>query len=200
VVLRAGGRIEKEANGEEVFVIPVPEVQPSPLELSWAPGPIANSRFTEAEMAQITVSAVPPAVIEAVEKVAPGWKAANCGLDMDPGLRAEFRGQQNVLVTHPLDQQTGCTLSRTVEVPADQKTALHLVVTHDPRGDWLLVVKADGKEILSKVVSQDTVRDGWLDLRVDLSEYAGKSVKLELINQPNGWAWEAGYWATIAVE
>jgi hypothetical protein len=151
-------------------------------------------------MAQITVSAVPPAVIEAVEKVAPGWKAANCGLDMDPGLRAEFRGRQNVLVTHPFDQQTGCTLSRAVEVPADQKTALHLVVTHDPRGDWLLVVKADGQELLSQVVSRDTVQDGWLDLRVDLSEYAGKSVKLELVNQPNGWAWEAGYWATIAVE
>lgn len=200
VVLRAGGRIEREANGEEVFVIPAQEVRPSPLELSWAPGPIANSRFTEEEMAQITVSAVPPAVIEAVEKVAPGWKAANCGLDMDPGLRAEFRGRQNVLVTHPLDQQTGCTLSRTVDLPADKKTALHLVVTHDPRGDWLLVIKADGQELLSQVVSQDTVQDGWLDLRVDLSEYAGKSVKLELVNQPSGWAWEAGYWATIAVE
>jgi hypothetical protein len=28
---------------------------------------------------------------------------------------------------------------------------------------------------------------------------AGKSVKLELVNQPSGWSNEAGYWATIAI-
>jgi hypothetical protein len=25
-------------------------------------------------------------------------------------------------------------------------------------------------------------------------------VQLELVNQPNGWSWEAAYWAEIAVE
>jgi len=29
---------------------------------------------------------------------------------------------------------------------------------------------------------------------------AGKKVKLEVINQPSGWAFEAAYWARIAVE
>jgi len=53
VVVQAGGRIETDAGGEEVFLIPVVEASPSPLEQCWQPGPIAGSTFTEAEMAQI---------------------------------------------------------------------------------------------------------------------------------------------------
>jgi hypothetical protein len=34
---------------------------------------------------------------------------------------------------------------------------------------------------------------------VDLSSFAGKSVKLDLENKPDGWAWEAGYWADLAI-
>jgi len=54
-VVRAGGRIEKDASGEEVFLIPVQTPKPSALERSWEPGPAANVRFTPAEMAQIKV-------------------------------------------------------------------------------------------------------------------------------------------------
>jgi len=52
-VNRAGGRVEKDAAGQEVFVIPVQAPKPSKLERSWAPGPAAGSRFTDEEMAQI---------------------------------------------------------------------------------------------------------------------------------------------------
>ena len=56
-VKRAGGRIEKSTAAEEVFVIPVKRSKPSRLEQCWEPGPIANSRFTEAELAQLNVEA-----------------------------------------------------------------------------------------------------------------------------------------------
>ncbi|MCS7238647.1 MAG: ADP-ribosylglycohydrolase family protein [Thermoguttaceae bacterium] len=52
-VLRVGGKIETSPSGEEIWLIPVREPSPSKLEQCWEPGPIANSRFTEAEMAQI---------------------------------------------------------------------------------------------------------------------------------------------------
>jgi hypothetical protein len=54
-VQRSGGRIEKDANGEEVLVIPVQQPKPSKLETCWEPGPAANSRFDEAERAKIAV-------------------------------------------------------------------------------------------------------------------------------------------------
>jgi hypothetical protein len=52
-VARAGGRVEKDASGEEVFLIPVQTPKPGALERSWEPGPAANAKFTPEEMAQI---------------------------------------------------------------------------------------------------------------------------------------------------
>lgn len=52
-VVRAGGRIENTPQGE-VFVIPVVQPRPSPLEQCWEPGPVANSRFDPSELAKIT--------------------------------------------------------------------------------------------------------------------------------------------------
>jgi len=196
----AGGRVEQDAAGNDVFVIPVRPAVPSKLEPSWAPGPIANSWFTAEEQAQITAAAVPNGMVEAVQKFAPGWKVADCGPDLNPGLRQEFGGKKNVLVTHPLDNQTGCVLSNQLDLPAGPKSVLRLVVGHDPKGDWLLVVKAAGKELLSKPISKETCTDGWLEVQVDLTAFAGKSVKLELVNQPTGWSWEAGYWAELSLD
>ncbi|NOX56437.1 MAG: ADP-ribosylglycohydrolase family protein [Planctomycetes bacterium] len=54
-VVRAGGRIERDADGNEIFVIPVQEPQPGRLQQCWQPGPVANSRFTPDEMRQIKI-------------------------------------------------------------------------------------------------------------------------------------------------
>ncbi|MCU0980244.1 MAG: ADP-ribosylglycohydrolase family protein [Pirellulaceae bacterium] len=115
-LVAAGGRIETDAAGEEDFVIPVVAPKPSALDLSWAPGPIANSRFTAEEMAKITVAATPAGWQKALDTFAPGWKLSDCGTDMDSGLRAEFGGKKNVFVSHPLNGNTGCKLSKKIEV------------------------------------------------------------------------------------
>jgi hypothetical protein len=109
-------------------------------------------------------------------------------------------GKSKVLVTHPLNQETGCELSRKVKLPAGKKTTLHLTVGHHPEGDWDLIVAVDGKEIVRKAVSRQTAgRDVWMQAEVDLSDFAGKEVELKLINQPTGWKFEAGYWAEISL-
>lgn len=51
---RSGGRAEKAADGEEMFVIPVVATKSSNLERSWEPGPIANGMFTDEEKVGIT--------------------------------------------------------------------------------------------------------------------------------------------------
>ncbi len=52
-VKKAGGRVEKNKKGQEVFVIPVRKPKPSKLEQCWEAGPAADSKFTKEEMAQI---------------------------------------------------------------------------------------------------------------------------------------------------
>ena len=52
-VKKAGGRIEKDAKGQEVFVIPVKKLKLTKLEQCWDPGPVAGSNFTDKELAKI---------------------------------------------------------------------------------------------------------------------------------------------------
>jgi hypothetical protein len=198
-VVKSGGKIEKDANGVEYFVIPVQKPRPSKLEQCWEPGPVANSKFTDAERKQITAGAGKD-LKEAIGKFAPGWKVDACGEAMETGLLAEVDGKKNVLVTHPLDEQTACVLSKKVAVPAGKKTALLLTVGHDPRGDWELIVKADGKELFKKAVGKNTAKDTWMEAEVDLSSFAGKEINLQLLNEPTGWSFEAARWAKIAIE
>ncbi len=199
-VLRCGGKIEKDAGGAEILLIPVIEPNPSKLEQCWEPGPSAGSKFSEEEMKQITAGSVSGQLQKQVDRALPGWNLSNCGADLDPRLMAEFGGRKNVMMTHPLNRQVGCVLSRKVEVPTDKKTTLRMLVAHDPRGDWQLLVKADGKTLLQQPVTPDTTDDGWLEASVDLSDRAGEEVKLELVNQASDWSFEAAYWAEIELD
>ena len=220
-VIGAGGRIETDSEGKkEVFVIPMHKPQPSVLEQCWQPRPISNSRFTEQELGQIT-ALIGEDLSSAIAKFAPGWKVSRCGHDMEssfvvsatekePGLHAEERGRKNILVTYPLNDRTGCIISRRVALPAPprgsaetsagrKKSTLRLTVGHDPRGDWDLIVRANRKELLRKTVGPETTQFGWMTVDVDLSEYAGKTVELELINQPTAWHYETALWAEISL-
>jgi hypothetical protein len=197
-VQRGGGRIEKDAQGNEVFVIPVEEPQPTALETCWEPGPTADSRFTKDEQDKI-VSADQLRQAD-LDKVLVGWKMSNCGSDMDPGLKAKFGGKRNVFMTHPQSRELGCTLSKKIDVPASKQTSLRIVVAHDPRGDFVLVVKADGKTLLEKPIDAESATDGWSEISVDLSPLAGKSPLVELVNQASDWQFEAAYWAKIDIQ
>ncbi|MHC4719620.1 MAG: hypothetical protein ACYSYT_03990, partial [Planctomycetota bacterium] len=117
--------------------------------------------------------------------------------DADVGLHGRIQGKDNVLVTHPLDEDTACVLSKRLMIPKGKKSSLRLVVGHDPNGDWELIVKADGKEVTRSIVGKQTAKDGWMDVNVDLAAYAGKDVKIELVNKANGWEWETGLWSRI---
>jgi hypothetical protein len=199
VVLKYGGKITRNEAGEEIFVIPDIDVKPSKMVYSWDPEPIEGSKFTPEEMSKIKWGTVSSQVKKATEELFPGWQISNCGEDMNPGIRQDWQGEKNVLCVHPLDRETGCSLKRTVAVGKDKKTLLRLQVGRDPQGDFDLIVKAGGKEIYRGEVGKTTTVNHWLKLSLDLSEFAGKDVELELINQPSGWQWEAAYWKTIEI-
>jgi len=191
-IVQAGGRIEKDAYGEEVFVIPIQVPRPSKLQQSQSPGPIANSRFTVEELAQMRGTG--PFALSKFKKYLPGWKVTP---ESSLGLLELVNGKRNVFVTYPPDKNTACTLTAQVNIPSNWQTNLRLKVGHDPRGGWTLIVKANGKELYS----WDVVKEPWLQIVVDLSNYAGESVTLQLINKPSRfWSNEWAYWKEIALE
>jgi hypothetical protein len=96
--------------------------------------------------------------------------------------------------THPVNRGKACVLSGTFKIPKGKRPRLALSVSHNRGCDWTLIVKVNGKTAAETVVGPKTGVDGWLNLSVDLSEFAGKSVKIELHNQPNNWSGEHGFW------
>lgn len=49
---------------------------------------------------------------------------------MKPGLRNEWMGRRNVLLTHPLSVDVPCVLSRKVDLPAGKNTTLEFSVNN----------------------------------------------------------------------
>lgn len=205
-VVRAGGRVEKDAAGDEYFVIPTRAPVPSKLERSREPGPAAGSRFTAAErqsidlLAHVARTRQPNVDLAAAAgQFAPGWKLVDCDPEMNAGPRGELGGRRNIFVTQPLQLTRAAAFQRQVAVPPGKKTTLRLVVGRHPDGEWVLVVRADGKQnLLRKRIDAATAPDGWLQTEVDLSRFAGKDVLLSVENQPASTFCEA-YWAEIAI-
>ena len=197
-IANSGGKVMADSDGKEYFVIPRHRPHPVPLEQCWDPEPASGSRYTEQEMAQITAESGKD-LSKDIERFAPGWKVSRCGEDMNPGLRPELRGRENVLVTYPLREGVACVLSRSINLPANRKSTLKLVAGHDARGDWDLIVQAEGEPLLRKTIGPETTSLGWTEVEVDLSRFAGRTVKLELLNEPTGWHYEGAYWAGISI-
>lgn len=196
-VLAAGGSIETDETGAEVFVIPIQTPQPSPFVQSWAPGPTAGTRYTSEEMALIQFEA-PRSFSRDVQRFAPGWTAIDC-LDRGiQGLYPRLFGKNNVLMTQSEDRALACRLVKQTRLPAGSPL-LRVTVGHYPQGDWMLGVKINGVTIAETLIGGEAAGDVWTDVEIDLSAYAGQDVTLELLNQRNGGMWENGYWAAIEI-
>jgi len=133
-----------------------------------------------------------------VGEVAPGFTTAAVG-ERGVGLLKEHFGRPVVVRTHPIDQNVPCILTRKVELPSGRKSSLRISVAHDRQGDWQLIVRANCKKLFDGIIGAKTTKDGWADLDIDLSQFAGKTVDLELHNRANNWAWEFAYWGRVEI-
>ena len=59
------------------------------------------------------------------------------------------------------------------------------------------MIKANGEQVLKEDVSPKTCTGGWATFKVDLSKFAGKEIRLELMNVATGWSYEFGYWGGV---
>lgn len=131
-----------------------------------------------------------------LSQIAPGFTIDRVG-EGGLALLEEHMNRPGVLRTHPISKREPCVLQTSVKVPAGQKTRLALAVSHHPKGNWQLVVKADGKTLHESIVGEKTTKNGWREISIDLSRFAGKTVDLRIENRANNWAWEFAYFGRI---
>jgi putative heme-binding domain-containing protein len=135
---------------------------------------------------------------ELVGTVAPGFNINGSG---EGGIKllAEYRGQKEVLQTHPLDKRKPAVMTGEFVLVTDRPSELRCRVSHHAQGDWELVVIVNNEQVRVVEVSKKTCPDGWLDVVVDLQKWGGKTVKIELQTRNTGWAYEFGYWQSVEV-
>jgi len=178
-VVRSGGRVEKDANGEDVFVIPVRSPVPSRFEDLKRPGPIAGSLYTDEEMRRIQS----PALKWALPKLLPGWELAQG----DPGrscLLWQWQGKKNVLAVQGAARtQTGWRLQKKAEIPSGKKARLSFFCAAEGEG-WEVAVTADGRELARRTVSHDPAKAGWTPVELELASASGKAMEIAIIGKP----------------
>ncbi|MCU0913186.1 MAG: ADP-ribosylglycohydrolase family protein [Planctomycetes bacterium] len=177
---RVGGRVEKNANGQEVFVIPAQAPTPSRFEDLKSPGPSAASVYTDAEMAQIRSPG-----LRWASSFLDGWKLSNCNLDQS-GMLWEEQGHKNVFVLNGLTRgEKGYVLAKTLTLRPGRPTALEFVAGCDPKtSGWKIAVKADGKDLATETVNKASMTDGWTLIRAPLPADADQPVAVEITTEP----------------
>ena len=174
-LVRAGGRVEKNAAGAEVFLIPIRTVKPSRFEDLKSPGPIAASVFSDEEMRQINN----PGLKWALPHRLAAWKAAGI---QDGSFWWKLNDRSEVFEFNSSKPDAAWTLTRTITLPANQKTKLSLGLG-TANDAWDLVVRLDKSVLMRKTVSPEATKNNWLDMAVDLTSFAGKTVTLDLTGE-----------------
>ena len=216
IVVRHGGRIEKDAEGREWFVLPDAKPVPDAYCPSWrAPAP-AGARYAKEEMKAVRHPLTLPdarsledpdptvRVQKALDALWPGWKTSRNAPDMHPGYVdcVDSTGGElfGAVRTHPPKQGEAVTLSRRLKVPAGNPT-LHFAVLNAPGGDFRLRVKVDGAAILSTRIGD--YQGNWQGQHhaydISLEPWTGREVTVELVNEPTGWVNEAAVWHDVRI-
>jgi putative heme-binding domain-containing protein len=140
-----------------------------------------------------------PAEFAAIfQEVAPGFTEVTSG-EGGVALLKEHRGRPGVVRTHPVSRDTPAQMTGRFAIPAGKKSTLVVEVSHDPRGDWRLVVGNSAGRLLDEMVSRETCQNGWAAYTVDLTRFAGQEVQIRLWNQANDWSYEFAYWGSVRV-
>ena len=112
----------------------------------------------------------------------------------------EHNGQTDVLKTEITQDQKALTLRAAVEVSKEsQSTALEMVIGHEPKHTWPLIIRANG-EIFTEITVDDLVSakgQGWVDVRTDLTRFAGQKVLLEVSTRGSPGQSRVAFWKKL---
>lgn len=184
------------------------EKQISPLEiadlfaylvLDKPPSDSTGRRLSGSDLIPPRASVDPEPSVQIFQTVAPGFTTVTSG-EGGVALLPQHAGDSAVVRTHPVEKDQPSIATGKFELPADKDCRLRLRVSHHPQGDWRLAVRVDGQRVFEQDVSAATCPDGWLTTTIDLNRFAGKTVVIDLLNEPTGWSYEFAFWGFVRLQ
>lgn len=127
-----------------------------------------------------------------LEQLLPGFMTSKVG-EGGVAILADYHGRPAVR-THPVSRSEPCRLTSSTTLPVGKKVTLRLSVASHAQGDWQLTVNVNDEIRHQSIVKRRNNDVDWKEITIDLTDLAGQSVTLELLNKANDWSNEFGYW------
>lgn len=147
---------------------------------------LAGSRIVPGE------SSKPDEFPALLEQLLPGFTTSKVG-EGGVAVLADHHGRPAVR-THPVSRSEACRLTSSTTLPLAKKITLRLSVASHAQGDWQLTVNVNDEIRHQSIVKRRNNDVDWNEIVVDLSDLAGQTVTLELLNKANDWSNEFAYW------
>ena len=147
---------------------------------------LAGSRIVPGE------SSKPDEFPALLEQLLPGFMTVKVG-EGGVAVLTDYHGRPAVR-THPVSRTEACRLTSSTTLPSASKVTMRLSVASHAQGDWQLTVNVNGEIRHQSIVKCKGKDVEWRDITIDLTDLAGQSVTLDLLNKANDWSNEFGYW------
>jgi hypothetical protein len=200
-IIKSGGRIEKNSEGIEYFLIPKIKAEPGELEQSWEPVPFeGNAKFSPQDMSKIRFSSSKSFAPLLKKWGAESFKIYQNSSSTEPKF-ISWKGRENVIKTSVHDENTSVLIIGNVSIPEGKKSYLSLSVSCDDDGEWdLEIILEEGLEygsILKEKINARKLTNGWKGIKHDISKYAGMEMEIVIKQTADGINNTHAYWNNI---
>jgi hypothetical protein len=203
VIVKNGGKIEKDDEGQEYFLIPKLTMQPGELEQSWDPVPHeGNSKFNPAEMAKLKFTSS-----KAFAPLLKKWNAENFKIYHNSSLTApefiSWKGKDDVIKTTLQHENSAVMFVGNVSIPEGKKSHLLLSVSCEDDGEWeleiVLEIILDLEVIVKEKINSKTTANGWREIQYDVTQYAGTEMEIQITQTADEIQKSHAYWSEIKI-
>jgi hypothetical protein len=202
-IIKSGGRIEKDAEGTEYFLIPKIKAEPGKLEQSWEPLPFkGNAKFSQKDMGKIRFSSSKSFAPLLKKWGTDSFKIYQNSSSVEPEF-ISWKGKDDVIRTRVHDENTSVLIIGNVSIPEGKKSHLSLNVSCDDDGEWdLEIILEEGLEygsMLKEKINARTLTNGWKEIKYDISKYARMEMEIVIKQTADEIHKSLAYWNNIKI-
>jgi hypothetical protein len=200
-ILRNGGKVEKDTEGKEYFLIPKINADPGKLKRSWDPEPYeGETEFSPEEMSKIKFSSSKSFAPLLKKWGTESFKIYHSSSLTEPKF-ISWKGRDDVIKTTLQNENNLVLIVGNINIPEGKKSHLELSVSCEDDGEWELEIILEEiltlKPIFKEKINTKTLTNGWKEIRYDVTKYAGTEMEVQIKQTSDEIERSHAYWNNI---